>query len=157
MTDILSPVKRSKNMAAIKNKNTKPEIYIRKRLFSRGYRYRIAPSNIPGHPDIYLSKYNLAIFIHGCFWHRHNNCKLAYTPKSRVEFWNNKFETNIARDSKVIELLSEKNIRFLIIWECAIRDAQKKNDDGIQLIDRIESFILSEQYSMEIPEVMDKN
>ena len=92
--DIKSPEERSKNMAAIHSKNTKPEIYFRKLLFARGYRYSLNSKNIPGHPDVYLRKYNTAIFVHGCFWHRHNGCKYAYMPKSREDFWAEKFETN---------------------------------------------------------------
>lgn len=86
--DIKTPEERSKNMAAIHSRNTKPEIWFRKQLFARGYRYRLNTNRIQGHPDIYLRKYNTAIFIHGCFWQRHQGCKYAYMPKSRVEFWN---------------------------------------------------------------------
>ena len=91
MADIVSPERRSKNMSAIRSKDTKPEIYLRKLLFAEGYRYRIAEKSIPGHPDMFLRKYNTAIFVHGCFWHRHQGCKYAYMPKSRVEFWQKKF------------------------------------------------------------------
>ena len=101
MADIKSLEDRSKNMAAIKNKNTKPEIYLRIELFSRGYRYRIASPMVPGHPDMYLAKYKLAIFVHGCFWHRHEGCKYSYMPKSRVDFWDKKFKSNIVRDKTV--------------------------------------------------------
>lgn len=83
--DIVTSEQRSKNMSAIRSKNTKPEIYFRKFLFAEGYRYSLNSKNIPGHPDIYLRKYNTAIFINGCFWHRHEGCKYAYMPKSR---WN---------------------------------------------------------------------
>lgn len=98
MTDIVSAEERSRNMAAIRNRDTKPEVYLRKLLFVRGYRYRIAAKSVPGHPDIFLRKYNTAIFVHGCFWHRHQGCKYAYTPKSRVEFWQKKFDDNVRRD-----------------------------------------------------------
>lgn len=89
--DIVTSEQRSKNMSAIHSKNTRPEIYFRKLLFAEGYRYSLNAKNIPGHPDIYLRKYNTAIFINGCFWHRHEGCKYAYLPKSRVEFWQKKF------------------------------------------------------------------
>ena len=85
--DIKSPEERSKNMAAIRSKNTGPEMYFRKILFARGYRYSLNSDKIYGHPDIYLRKYNTAIFINGCFWHRHSGCKFAYMPKSRQDFW----------------------------------------------------------------------
>ena len=77
MADIVSPEKRSQNMSAIRSKNTKPEVYLRKLLFAQGYRYRIADKSVPGHPDIFLRKYNTAIFVNGCFWHRHLGCKYA--------------------------------------------------------------------------------
>lgn len=85
MADIVSPEKRSQNMSAIRSKNTKPEVYLRKLLFAQGYRYRIADKSVPGHPDIFLRKYNTAIFVNGCFWHRHPGCKYAYTPKRMVK------------------------------------------------------------------------
>lgn len=108
--DIKSPEERSKNMAAIHSKNTKPEIYLRKLLFARGYRYGVNSKSVPGHPDIYMKKYNTAIFVHGCFWHRHEGCKYAYMPQSRVEFWLKKFEANVKRDELVRkELTSKKN------------------------------------------------
>lgn len=119
--DILTPAERSKNMAAIRGKDTKPELYIRKLLFSKGYRYRIGSSAVEGHPDIYLSKYKTAVFIHGCFWHRHIGCKYAYMPKSRIEFWTKKFKANIQRDKTVRLLLEQSRIKNLIIWECTIK------------------------------------
>jgi len=84
-------------MAAIRSTDTKPEVYIRKELFARGYRYRLHDARIPGHPDLYLSRYNAVIFVHGCYWHRHQGCKYAYTPKSRTEFWKKKFLDNVRR------------------------------------------------------------
>ena len=91
---------RSRNMSAIKSKNTKPEIKVRKVLHSMGYRFRLHSKDLPGSPDIVLPKYKTVIFVHGCFWHRHENCKYASTPKTRKEFWNKKFTENKKRDSK---------------------------------------------------------
>ena len=116
MADTLTPEERSRNMAAIRSRDTKPEVYLRKLLFAKGYRYRIADKNIPGHPDIFLRKYNTAIFVHGCFWHRHPGCKYAYTPKSHVEFWQNKFDDNVRRDAVVKDELQEQRIKCLIVW-----------------------------------------
>ena len=114
MADIVSPEKRSQNMSAIRSKNTKPEVYLRKLLFSQGYRYRIADKSVPVHPDIFLRKYNTAIFVNGCFWHRHPGCKYAYTPKSRVEFRHKKIDENVRRDSEVKAELMEHGIKCFI-------------------------------------------
>lgn len=119
--DIKSAEDRSRNMAAIRSKDTKPEIFFRKLLFANGFRYRKNVKYVPGHPDLYLAKYHTAIFVHGCFWHRHKGCKYAYMPKSRQEFWNEKFEKNIKRDGEVLRQLSEKKVKCLIVWECTIR------------------------------------
>lgn len=148
--DIKTPEERSKNMAAIRSKNTKPEIYFRKLLFARGYRYSLNSKNIPGHPDIYLRKYNTAIFVHGCFWHRHNECKYAYMPKSREDFWAKKFETNKKRDCVVQKELQEKGIKCLVIWECTIK--QMKKDEYIceGYLRKIENFLRIETIYMEI-------
>ena len=113
---------RSKNMSAIKSKNTKPEIKVRKVLHSMGYRFRLHSKNLPGSPDIVLPKYKTVIFVHGCFWHRHENCKYASTPKTRQEFWNKKFNENINRDKINQENLSSKGWKIIIIWECEIRN-----------------------------------
>ena len=139
---------RSKNMAAIKSRDTGPEIFIRRCLFAKGYRYRVGTSAIPGHPDLYMAKYNLAVYIHGCFWHRHKGCKLAYTPGSRKDFWQAKFNKNIYRDDVVHKELISKGIRCLIIWECAIRKARKREDNQEELVRTIEEIIHSDvQYA----------
>lgn len=148
--DIKSPEERSKNMAAIHSKNTKPEIYFRKLLFARGYRYSLNSKNIPGHPDVYLRKYNTAIFVHGCFWHRHNGCKYAYMPKSREDFWAEKFETNKKRDCVVQRELQEKGIKCLVIWECAIKQMEKKDIVREEYLKRTENFLVSTEMKMEI-------
>ena len=150
MADIKSPAERSENMSKIRSRNTQPEIYIRKELFARGYRYRVAPSYIPGHPDLFLRKHNLAVFVHGCFWHRHAGCKYAYTPKSRIDFWNRKFDSNVRRDQEVKQQLEEKQIRCLIVWECAIRKALMKKGNPTDLFQRIENVILSDDPYTEV-------
>ena len=143
MADIVSAEQRSKNMAAIRSRDTKPEVYLRKLLFARGYRYRIADKSVPGHPDIFLRKYNTAIFVHGCFWHRHQGCKYAYTPKSRVEFWQKKFDDNVRRDRIVQDELQSKNIKCLIVWECTIKQMMKNTCIKEQVLCQIERFLLS--------------
>ena len=113
---------RSRNMSAIKSKNTKPEIKVRKVLHSMGYRFRLYSKDLPGSPDIVLPKYKTVIFVHGCFWHRHKNCKYASTPKTRQEFWEAKFRENINRDKLNQENLSSKGWKILIVWECETKD-----------------------------------
>ena len=150
MADIVSPEKRSQNMSAIRSKNTKPEVYLRKLLFAQGYRYRIADKSVPGHPDMFLRKYNTAIFVNGCFWHRHPGCKYAYTPKSRVEFWQKKFDDNVRRDSAVKAELLEHGIKLLTVWECAIRRMQRDKIEEERALTKIILFIKSNEKNAEI-------
>ena len=117
---------RSRNMSAIKSKNTKPEIAVRKLLHSLGYRFRLHRKDLPGSPDIVLPKYKTVIFVHGCFWHRHENCKYASTPKTRKEFWEKKFRENINRDNLNQANLSLKGWKIIIIWECQLKGDIKK-------------------------------
>lgn len=145
MADSLTKEQRSQNMAAIKSRRTKPELFLRHELFKRGYRFRVNVNYIPGHPDLFLRKYNLAIFVNGCFWHRHSNCKFSYVPKSNDEFWKSKFEANTQRDLKVKTELEQKGIRQMIVWECFLRrmktNAQVKADG----LSRIEELISSSE------------
>lgn len=148
--DIKSPEERSKNMAAIHSKNTKPEIFFRKLLFAQGYRYSLNSKKIPGHPDVYLKKYNTAIFIHGCFWHRHSGCKYAYMPKSKVEFWRKKFEANQQRDSVVQNELHERNIKCLVVWECTIKHMKKDAEFCEKMMEYVVDFIKSQEKFREL-------
>ncbi len=148
--DIKSPEERSRNMAAIRSKDTKPEIYFRKLLFAQGYRYSLNSKKIPGHPDIYLRKYNTAIFIHGCFWHRHSGCKYAYMPKSRVEFWQKKFEANVKRDYIVRMELQDKGIKCLIVWECTVRRMKRNQEDCISCLKTVEKFLKTDNLFLEL-------
>lgn len=148
--DIKSSEERSRNMAAIRSKNTRPEVYFRKLLFAQGYRYSLNTKKAPGHPDIYLRKYNTAIFIHGCFWHRHSGCKYAYMPKSRVEFWQKKFVANIKRDYVVRMELQEKEIKCLVVWECTIKNMKKKREECEKYLQITKKFLESDQKNLEI-------
>ena len=116
---------RSRNMSAIKSKNTKPEIAVRKLLHSLGYRFRLHRKDLPGSPDIVLPKYKTVIFVHGCFWHRHENCKYASTPKTRKEFWNKKFKENIERDLEIQDKIKNLDWRSVVIWECELNSLQE--------------------------------
>ena len=100
MTDILSKERRSWNMSRIRGSDTKPELLVRSLLHRMGYRFRLHRKDLPGRPDIVLPKYRTVIFVHGCFWHRHKGCKYAYTPKSRTDFWQNKFQGTVERDKR---------------------------------------------------------
>lgn len=121
MSDKLTPEKRSWNMNRIKGKDTKIEVEVRKYLFSKGYRFRKNDKRYPGKPDIVLPKYHVAIFVHGCFWHRHEGCKDATTPKTRTEFWLEKFDKNVKNDQIKQEKLRELGWKVIVIWECEIK------------------------------------
>lgn len=123
--DVHSPETRTYNMSRIKGKNTKPEIAIRKWLWSRGYRYRLHVKGLPGKPDIVLTRLKTIVFVHGCYWHRHPGCKYAYEPKSRVEFWTAKFVDNVDRDKRNQNALMEMGWRVVVIWECETRDPNR--------------------------------
>lgn len=122
MTDILTPEKRSWNMARIKGKNTKPEVLLRSLLHQAGFRFRIHADNLPGKPDIVLPRYNTAIFVNGCFWHRHKNCKYAYSPKSRQAFWQEKFARTVQRDQEKTEKLIKNGWQVRTVWECELKN-----------------------------------
>ena len=121
MADNFDKKIRSKIMASIKSKNTKPEIFVRKLLHSLGFRFSLHKDNLPGKPDLYFRKYNLAMFVHGCFWHQHD-CKKRRNPQTNSDFWKEKFKKNKERDNKNINKLKEMGIRVLIIWECELKN-----------------------------------
>ncbi len=150
MTDTISAEARSRNMAAIRSRDTEPEIYIRKKLFAEGYRYRKNVKRVSGCPDLFFPKYNTALFVNGCFWHRHQGCKYAYMPKSRIEFWETKFKRNIERDYKVKEELNRNGIKCLIVWECTIRRMKKETVFADAVIEQICSFLNSSESYLEI-------
>lgn len=122
--DKISKSHRSWNMSRIKGKDTAPEKKVRSVLYRLGYRFRICRSDLPGKPDIVLSKHRTVIFVHGCFWHRHPGCKYAYTPKTRQDFWVEKFSQNIKRDDKVERELGDLGWKVIVIWECEIEDKE---------------------------------
>ncbi len=121
MPDVHDPTTRSRNMAAIRGRDTKPELQIRSGLHRLGYRFRVNRKDLPGKPDIVLSRFHAVIFVHGCFWHRHEGCGYASTPATRSEFWQAKFAANVARDSSVRGALLDEGWRVATIWECALR------------------------------------
>jgi len=132
--DIVSSEKRSQMMSSIKNKNTKPEIIVRKIIFNLGFRYRLNQKIGNTKPDLVLKKWNTCIFVHGCFWHQHHSCKISSLPKSNIEFWKNKLQNNIDRDKENINNLNNLGWNVGIIWECFTR---KKNISGSKLKEHI--------------------
>jgi len=120
--DTLSQAERSERMSLVKSKDTKPELRVRRLLHAMGYRYRLHRKDLPGKPDIVVSKRRKAIFVHGCFWHRHDDpaCRLARLPKSRKDFWEPKLTANAERDRRNIEALKELGWKVLVVWECEL-------------------------------------
>ncbi len=127
LMDTLSPAARSHRMARIGARNTKPEMVVRRLLYAMGYRYRLHAKDLPGTPDIVFRGRRKAIFVHGCFWHRHadRNCKLARMPKSRLDFWAPKLEANRVRDAANIERLESMGWQVLLVWECRLQDREQ--------------------------------
>lgn len=148
--DRISSEQRSRNMSEVKSKNTSPEIYLRKLLFAEGFRYRVHTKKVPGHPDIWMTRFNTAIFVHGCFWHQHEGCKRATVPQTRAEFWQAKFARNRKRDIEVADDLKSLGIKCLVVWECTIKKMQKDKDIAKQKLHDIDDFISFGQGYLEI-------
>lgn len=108
-------------MAEIKGKDTKPELVLRRALHARGFRYRLHSKTVPGRPDLVFPKHHAIVFVHGCFWHRHEGCRYTTTPSTRPEFWQAKFDANVARDRSVHDQLLDAGWRVATVWECALR------------------------------------
>ncbi len=120
--DRLSTKDRSYQMSLVKSKNTGPELTVRKIVFSMGHRYRIHGAGLPGKPDLVFSRKKKAIFVHGCFWHRHEDCKKTTTPVSNIEYWLPKFAKTIERDRQTLASLQELGWKTLVVWECELKD-----------------------------------
>lgn len=135
MTDVFTPERRSAIMARIKGENTKPEILVRKIVHSLGYRFRLHKKNLPGKPDIVLSRHKKVIFVHGCFWHGHPGCLRSTLPETRKQFWRNKILGNVARDIRTRRSLIRQGWGVLVVWQC-----QMKNVD--RLSKRLERFLI---------------
>lgn len=147
MTDVVSPETRSRMMAGIHAKNTKPEILVRSQLHRSGYRFRIHDTALPGKPDIVLRKYRAVIFVHGCFWHQHE-CHLFKWPKTRPDFWKEKISKNRERDRIAIEKLISLGWRVCIVWECAIKGSRTMNNPD--MISNIGEWLDSHDKKLEI-------
>lgn len=121
MTDVKTPEERSRNMAAIRSIDTKPEMLVRRYLHGMGWRYGLHNKKLPGSPDIVMRRFKTVIFVHGCFWHGHENCKYYRLPKSNIEFWQDKVNKNRARDERDIDALHKLGWKVIIIWECELK------------------------------------
>lgn len=137
--DIVSRERRSEMMSAIRGKDTKPEMVVRKLVHRLGYRFRLHRRDLPGSPDLVFPGRRKVIFVHGCFWHRHRGCRFAYHPKSNVETWRTKFETNIARDARVRSELVQNGWDVLTIWECETADLELLTNKLTNFLDDADS------------------
>jgi len=149
VADIVDSPTRSRMMAGIRGRNTKPELLIRSLLHRKGFRFRLHVKDLPGKPDIVLPKYRAVIFIHGCFWHGHQDCHLFRLPATRTEFWQEKILRNQTNDSRAVEILLASNWRVCIVWECSIRGARK---DPEKVVSTIADWLSGTEYFLEIRE-----
>lgn len=140
MVDVHGPAQRSANMRAIRHKDTRPEVQVRKLLFRRGFRYRLHVKSLPGSPDLVMPKHKVVVFVHGCFWHGHG-CHLFKVPATRTEFWMEKIQSNRERDFRDEEALIASGWRVLTIWECALKGKQKRSTEAI--VEEAATWILS--------------
>jgi DNA mismatch endonuclease (patch repair protein) len=120
MADVVDKQTRSRMMSGIRGRNTKPELVVRRHLHRAGMRFSLR-SKLPGRPDIVLPKYNSVVFVHGCFWHRHEGCRYCTMPSTNVEFWTLKFDQNVARDARAVEQLRQLGWRVFIVWSCELQ------------------------------------
>lgn len=141
MPDRITKQQRSRNMSHIKGKDTSIEVKVRKYLYHHGYRYRKNFKDLPGTPDIVLTKYRTVIFINGCFWHHHYNCKYAVYPKSRQDYWITKIDKNVENDIKNYKLLEQLDYKVIVVWECELKEAFE--DRMNELLNEIEEIKVS--------------
>nr|WP_264213868.1 DNA mismatch endonuclease Vsr [Leisingera thetidis] len=124
-------------MSTIRGRDTKPELVLRKALHGQGFRYRLHAKHLPGRPDLVLPKWNAVIFVHGCFWHRHPECRFATTPATRPDFWRKKFEANVLRDARAEAEIRKRGVRIAIVWECGLR----RPDRALETLDAVREWL----------------
>ncbi|MCZ2103412.1 MAG: very short patch repair endonuclease [Burkholderiales bacterium] len=146
MTDIVDPAIRSRMMAGIRGKDTRPELQLRLALHALGLRYRLHVKGLPGRPDLVFPKHRAVIFVHGCFWHRHQGCRYAATPQTRARFWQAKFERNLERDAFVFGELQRAGWRIGLVWECALR----KDEHVEKAVARVVNWLQGHEPFLEI-------
>ena len=147
MADVLTPEQRRLCMSRIRGTNTNPELLVRRLLFSRGWRYRLHSPKLPGRPDLVLPKVQAVIFVHGCFWHGHQ-CPLFRWPATNQKFWEQKINSNVAKDQSNQDLLIEKGWRQLTIWECALRGRGRLDPEAFTI--RTEEWLMSQKILGEV-------
>lgn len=147
MVDIVDKATRSRMMAGIRGRDTKPEMLLRKALHRRGFRFRLHARDVPGRPDLLLPRYRAAIFVHGCFWHRHNGCRYSTTPATNPEFWQRKFDSNVERDQRDLKALEAAGWRVAIVWECGF-----KSIGGNAMADILAGWLTSGGAFLETPD-----
>lgn len=133
MPDFLSPEQRSERMARIRSRDTQPELALRRELHRAGLRYRLHAKGMAGKPDLVLPRYRAVVFVHGCFWHRHQGCGIATTPKSNTEYWQAKFSRNVERDCGVQARLRNEGWRVFVVWECQLSSAARARETAASL------------------------
>jgi len=144
--DIVDQQTRSRMMSGIRGKNTKPELVLRRALHARGFRYRLHSGKVHGRPDMVLPKYRAAVFVHGCFWHRHEGCRYTTNPSTRPKFWQAKFKANVARDRTIRKTLLADGWRVATVWECALRKS-----DHIELaVEKLAAWLLDDAMKLEL-------
>ncbi|WP_316196017.1 very short patch repair endonuclease [Bradyrhizobium sp. SZCCHNRI3052] len=137
MPDFLTPEQRSERMSRIRSRDTKPELVLRRELHRLGLRYTLGNKRLPGKPDIVLPRHKAAVFVHGCFWHRHAGCNIATTPKSNTPYWQEKFDRNVSRDARVRAELESQGWRVFTVWECELQSGKRTSRTAYQLADEI--------------------
>jgi len=148
VVDIVDPATRSRMMSNIRSRDTKPELVLRKQLHALGFRYSLHRKDLPGKPDLVFRKHRAVIFVHGCFWHRHEGCKLASVPATNAEFWQDKFTRTVRRDRENIMALKNTGWRTGIVWECSLRSS-----DILRAVGTVAQWLRSSQQKIEYPGV----
>ncbi len=149
--DVVSKTTRSRMMAAVRSKNTAPEVQIRHRLFNRGFRYRLHAPSLPGRPDIVFPKYHAVVFVSGCYWHNHD-CHFGRLPATRRNWWKRKLESNRKRDARVLSELRQMGWRTLVVWECSVKGAKASRIAAFDTAaERAARFLLSKRTRAEFP------